>query len=321
MVRYMEKIVPAMVSHLILAPCDKVLFLRRFFASAGITPNHFGKRAVRVPIPNYAGELRISGAATHHLSFQMFWRGINYYEPFTRTVIEWLARSTEFFFDVGANIGFFSLIAAKMNPRLRVIAFEPNPTMYGILSENKRLNDLSNLTAEPLALSNQEGESTLFLSESDMSASLVPGFQDFSPSIGSVLVRANTLDGYLKRFEFPRTLLLKIDVEGHELAVLEGAMSTINTFKPDIIIEVLDDFDPSMLEQLRRLGYRFYKITHQGLIESNTITLTRIGDFIFFNYLFTTRALGEVYGISEKLRELAQDINLYHTSKFPGHPV
>ena len=59
------------------------------------------------------------------------------------------------FVDVGAYLGTYSV---RLSPHFRqVYAFEPNPSMYGILSENKRLNDLSNLTAEPLALSNQEG--------------------------------------------------------------------------------------------------------------------------------------------------------------------
>src|SRR5712675_218072 len=105
--------VPA--AKLVILLCCFVPFLRRFFSRIGITPARFGKRAVRVPISGRSTSLVITRAGSCHLSFQLFWRGINYYEPFTRTVIEMLARHTGVFIDVGANIGFFSLVAAKLN--------------------------------------------------------------------------------------------------------------------------------------------------------------------------------------------------------------
>jgi FkbM family methyltransferase len=277
---------------------------------------------VRVPISGRSTSLLITGAGTCHLSFQLFWRGINYYEPFTRTVIETLTASRELFVDVGANIGFFALVAAKLNPRLRVVAFEPNPKMFAMLSEHKRLNELSNLTAEPLAVSNRDGKARLFINKSDMSASLVPDFQkDFNPAVCDIPVGIVTLDSYLQRSGVSSSFVLKVDVEGHDKELLEGAACSIARFKPDIIIEVLEDFDRSALDRLRSYGYSFYRITHQGLIQSDVVTLTRIGEFVFFNYLFTTRPPGELDGISEVIRKRARGINLRRTSKFPEHHV
>jgi len=312
--------VPA--AKLVILVCRFVPFLRSCFSRIGITPARFGRRAVRVPISGHSTSLVITGAGTCHLSFQLFWRGINYYEPFTRTVIEMLTASRELFVDVGANIGFFALIAAKLNPRLRVIAFEPNPKMFAMLCEHKRLNELSNLTAEPLALSDRDGKAQLFINNSDMSASLMPDFQkDFNPALCAIPVGIVTLDSYLQRIGVSGPFVLKVDVEGHDKEFLEGATCSIARFKPDIVIEVLGDFDRSALDRLRSYGYSFYRITHQGLIESDIVTLTRIGEFVFFNYLFTTRPQGELYGISEIIRKRARRINLYRTSKFPEHRV
>src|SRR4051812_2417116 len=170
----MKGIISVAAAKLVTRVCCLVPFLRACFSRIGITPARFGNRAVRVGIPGRSTSLVLTGAGTCHLSFQLFWRGINYYEPFTRTVIEMLTASRELFLDVGANIGFFALVAAKLNPRLRVVAFEPNPKMFTVLSEHKRLNELSNLTAEPLAVSNRNGKARLFINKSDMSASLVP---------------------------------------------------------------------------------------------------------------------------------------------------
>jgi FkbM family methyltransferase len=319
-----------MIKEIVATPIAKMLIvvsclvppLRHCFTRLGITPAHFGNRVVRVPIRNRSDSLLLTGAGSVHLTFQLFWRGIDYYEPFTRTVIEALASQAKVFVDVGANIGFFSLIAAKLNPSLEVIAFEPNAEMFALLSEHKRLNGLSNLTAEPVALSNRDGEGQLFLNKSDMSASLVPDFQDgFNPALRSVPVKITTLDAYVQRHSISGSLLLKVDVEGHDKAFLEGAQATIAKFKPDMVVEVLGDFDPLLLDQFRNHGYQFYRITNQGLIESETVTLTKIGNFVFFNYLFTTKSITEVHEISEIIRERARRINLCRTSKFPEHPV
>ena len=260
----------------------------------------------------------MTGADSIHLVFQLFWRGVDYYEPCTRLVVENLSTSTDCLIDVGANVGFFSLVAAKLNPGLKVFAFEPNPEMFDYLSKHKRLNGLSNLIPESMAVSDRDGEAPLFLSESTMSASLVADFQESNSLHLSLSVKTITLDSYVQQFRISGSILLKVDAEGHEKAVLEGAEATITRFKPDIIIEVLDDFDPFLLRQLRDLGYRFYKITHQGLMETQAVTLTKIGDFVFFNYLFTTRPAAELDSISELIRQRARRINFYGTSKFIG---
>src|SRR5262245_48281136 len=82
---------------LIILVCSFIPRLRPCFSRLGITPARFGRGAVRVPIAGRSTRLAITGAGTCHLSFQLFWRGINYYEPFTRTVIEMLTASRELF--------------------------------------------------------------------------------------------------------------------------------------------------------------------------------------------------------------------------------
>ena len=194
--------------------------------------------------------------------------------------------------------------------------------MFDLLLRHKHVNRLSNLTAEPLAVSNHNGTSQLFLNSSDMSASLEADFQDgFNPALGSVPVQTTTLDSYVRRQGISGPLLVKVDAEGHDKAVLEGARATIAHLRPDMVLEVLGDFEPRLLEEFTQNGYRFYRITHQGLIASETVNLTRMGDFVFFNYLFTTRPDEELREISDIIRERARHINLYKTSKFADHPV
>src|SRR5438045_6929091 len=108
----LKKIATARVGKLVIAACRPFPSLRRVFASAGITPSHFGNRPVRLPIPHHSKSMLMAGAGQNHLPYQLFWSGTNYYEPFTRTVIEMLTASSEVFIDIGANVGFFSVVAA-----------------------------------------------------------------------------------------------------------------------------------------------------------------------------------------------------------------
>src|SRR5438270_4473504 len=84
----LKKILTAWAGKLLITACCPCPSLRRFFARAGVTPAHFGNRAVRLPIPDHSKSVMMAGAGKNHLAHQLFWSGTNYYEPFTRTVIE-----------------------------------------------------------------------------------------------------------------------------------------------------------------------------------------------------------------------------------------
>ncbi|MFN7139880.1 MAG: FkbM family methyltransferase, partial [Limisphaerales bacterium] len=177
--------------------------------------------------------LDLTNAHENYLSFQLFWRGGDFYEPATRTILELLARSSRTFFDIGANIGFFTLSLGTLHPHLSIFAFEPNPKNFQILSDNIAINNLTAVTSESLAISNDVGTATLFLNTSDMSASLLNDFQT-EQQIDSIAVQTSSLDGYLQNKPASAPLLIKVDIEGHEAAFFQGATRSITTHHPDI---------------------------------------------------------------------------------------
>jgi FkbM family methyltransferase len=120
--------------------------------------------------------------------------------------------------DVGANYGDSSIWWAKTF-NCKVIAFEPLVNVFNVLVENIRLNN-ADVTAYNIALGN--GEEIRGRSDGNM---LYSG--------GDIKVRSAKLDSY----SFETVDLLKIDVEGFEMDVLQGAENTIREFKPRIIIE------------------------------------------------------------------------------------
>jgi FkbM family methyltransferase len=156
-----------------------------------------------------------------------------YVDDFERTEREFLKaylRHGDLFIDVGANIGLFSLIAARIvRPTGKVYAFEPTSRIYERLTNNVRLNTYNEIACFRLALSDQVGEQALFVSEDGFDAwnsfaHPVAG-QSFIPE----RVECETWDHFAVAHNLlGRVTMMKLDVEGWEARVLSGARETLS---------------------------------------------------------------------------------------------
>jgi len=148
-------------------------------------------------------------------------------EPFTVAWIEAELRPGEVLYDVGANAGAYSLIAATAVPEARVVAFEPSFATFALLCENIHLNGLGGrIVPIPVPL----GASTAL--ETFRYASTEPGESSHNPSDPGLVVFEQTmlvhsLDDLVERFELPAPNHLKLDVDGAELDVLRGAVGVL----------------------------------------------------------------------------------------------
>lgn len=268
-------------------------------------------RAYHVGTPDGAS-FRLAG--DNYLSFELFWKGTGYYEPISTRVTCELLEPGDTFLDIGANIGFYSLVLSTLKRRIAVVAFEPNPRNFALLQSNARLNGYANITCEPLALSDRPGTARLYLSQSDMSASLVPGFDDGG---GEALdVRTTTLDAYLADHPPAGRLVLKVDVEGHEAAFFRGAARTIQTIRPDIVAEVALAYDRELTDFLRRAGYRFYPITDRGLLPAAVLQPVVRDRLVFLNHLLSTRSPAQAAQLFERIAPAVRRLDLRQTSKY-----
>jgi FkbM family methyltransferase len=176
--------------------------------------------------------------------------------------------------DVGANVGQYSLLAsAGVGAGGRVRALEPHPGLYAVLCRNLRRARCANAVAHPLALGAADERRDLFLHRIDnVGAS---AFRPLDPSRPgpSVRVAATTLDAYVEAEGLRQVDLVKIDVEGAELEVLDGATTTLAA-NPDVVlvVEFLRDnarrFGHSVEDleaRLRGLGFSLFSITETGL--------------------------------------------------------
>jgi FkbM family methyltransferase len=156
-------------------------------------------------------------------------------------VQEWIVRQLaagKTFYDVGANIGFFSLVAArKVGESGHVIAFEPVPENADAVRRNADLNAFDWIIVVDVAVSSSTGEAELVLAEHPGGAALrsAPLPPDATRSI---TVKTATLDSLVRRKDFPPPDVVKIDVEGAELRVLEGMAGVVQDHQPHVVCEV-----------------------------------------------------------------------------------
>lgn len=194
------------------------------------------------------------------------------YEPNIEKLIVDSLSEGSCFFDVGSNVGYFSIIAAKrVGETGRVHAFEPLPKNYRVLEVNSQINGLDNVVINKAVVSDKEGE-VIFYPPNDPdewgTGSVIGGNKAEAFKIPSI-----TLENYVRSKNIKRVDLVKIDTEGSEFHVIAGFKCVLEeTGFPKIICEVNENWlklantqPQDLIASLRHFGYRIYKITAKGL--------------------------------------------------------
>ena len=138
--------------------------------------------------------------------------------------------------DVGANIGVHTLAMARAVGSGRVVACEPSPPVLERLRANLDLNGYAHVTVAPVAVSDQPGEVSLALpgaGESNQGTARVTR----EPGGTTVNVPAVTVDSLVESEGLDRVALIKVDVEGLDAAVLQGAAGTLARWRPRLVFE------------------------------------------------------------------------------------
>jgi len=203
-------------------------------------------------LPILQGRLRgkkwIAGSSVHGC-----WLGS--YEYNKRQVFEKVVASGSVVFDIGANVGYYTLLAAVLvGPRGKVVAFEPVPDNLRYLKEHLRLNHIANVSVIEGAVSDHSGE--MFFAEG---GNLSEGH---IAAEGKLQVKVFSLDDLTSDDILPLPAYMKIDVEGAEVSVLTGARKLVERARPTIFLATHSrilhqqccDLLRSMNYELRPLG-------------------------------------------------------------------
>ncbi len=167
------------------------------------------------------------------------------YEPVETVFFRSNVREGDVFLDIGANIGYFTLLAAaRVGAKGKVFSFEPDPTNFAFLEKSVRMNHLSQVTALKAAVTDKTGKLKLFRNEDNLGDHRIYATDSSAQSID---IDSVCLDDYLPPLEGAR-IVVKIDIQGAEVSAIRG-LSRFFSGHSDVTL--LTEFWP---EGLRRFG-------------------------------------------------------------------
>lgn len=226
--------------------------------------------------------LYITTNQTSYLTQLLFWKGYQNFE-YTTLFLD-LIKETNSFLDIGSNIGYYSLLAARVNPTIKVTAFEPATGPLHFLEKNVKLNHFKNINIEKLALSERNGQIVFYEVTSEkykfLKHNLAGEGNAGSKTTQRNFVKNNVesirLDEYVNQKNITSIDLIKMDTEGTEHFILSNASEVISKMKPIIICETLFGMIERELEDIMvKHGYEFYNFNGKGLEKVSTLIRTK----------------------------------------------
>lgn len=227
-----------------------IALVRRLPRGRGVVPHWFGrifckgmKRSVRLPngtivaidprnLDVYVGNVLAEDYNVDHILrallavLQNAWDSSSPDAPTPHVV-----------YDIGANAGFISLqLANILRDKIRVYAFEPQERLAATLAVSTRLNEFENVSVFRTLVGDRAGEAELFVPRNGVLASSV-WWNANTPGVRTIRCPIVTLDGLLASGQIAPPSLIKVDVEGAERTVIEGAKELLRQHRPIVVFE------------------------------------------------------------------------------------
>jgi FkbM family methyltransferase len=263
------------------------------------------------------GEIvKMSSKSDDYISTQVFWKGYMGYEGASAQLFYYLSRQCSSILDIGANVGYFTLIASIANPKAKVYTFEPARNIFERLLKNIKLNSLSNVIAENSVVGNTNTTVKFYLPKVSgiaLAGSAVKGWHNDTEEIN---IPSVSLDMYKKANSIDTIKLIKMDCEFYEKQVLEGMETILQEDKPIIIMEVLfpegegqkGHFEVEAYKEIedimKRNGYYFYLINNSALIRLDKLEYNPDER----NYLFSTKRSEKIYNSYLEMDTLIKNV-------------
>lgn len=189
--------------------------------------------------------------------------------------------------EIGANVGIFSIFFAKRfqnmgRPGAPVFAFEPSAEAFSRLLRNAALNAVPNLHPFNCAVSDRPGFLDFFapeghLTNGSLSSDFARIFTDNVRRETVFSITGEQLESLVRTYD---RILIKIDTEGSEAAILKSLQDLIVAKRPDIIVEVLEPFRDILNKSEALAGYSRFNITDAGLVQHEQFQDTPFSDYI-----------------------------------------
>jgi len=224
---------------------------------------------------------------------KVFYKGAKNYE-FSQ-FFERIIQKTDVFFDIGANIGYFTVLGAKINPNVKIYAFEPSKGPLHYLQQNVKINGFENrVEVTGKAVAEIDGELTFHSVVSQKYPWVLhnlSGSHSLQNNFGSAKLNAYkvpvvSLNKFVSDKGIIKIDLIKMDTECTEHQIVESAVPLINAMRPIIICEVHDFIKNEMNEVLAKLeDYSLFELSHNKLYAMNSI-VDKMKHDDAFDYIF-----------------------------------
>lgn len=227
-----------------------------------------GSKNKFIVIKNFDRNLKLKINPSWDMSFSIYWSGFHEFHEFL--FLNNHLKKDMVFVDIGANLGEYSVFAAKRVAK--ILAFEPLPKMQILLQESISLNNFTNVQILPYGLSDKE--QMLAIHEIENSHE---GLSTFFP--GERVTRhmyevpLKTFDTQFPSFGVSKIDFIKVDIEGGELYALKGARKAIEKYSPDVMIEINGPTYQAagysieeVYDFFQTLGYKPFEINKHGLL-------------------------------------------------------
>jgi len=229
-----------------------------------------------IVIGNFDRDVKIKIDRSRSIGAAIYWTGFHEFHELL-FLNRFLTRDMVFA-DVGANLGEYTLFAAKRVKNGKVLSFEPMPKMTALLQENIKLNGFQNVRVMNYGLSDKEA--TLPIHEIEgADDGLSTFFIGDLKSRGTTEASLKALDAVAGELGIQRIDFIKMDIEGAELYALRGAVNTIRKYRPTMMVEINSHSYKSagysvedIFKFFSDLSYQAYEIKKQGeLVPLNSI--------------------------------------------------
>jgi FkbM family methyltransferase len=186
-----------------------------------------------------------------------------------------LAKHSKVIFDIGANTGLYSIVSGLANENSTIYSFEPYRINFQRLNKNIQINNIINVKTIQKALGNSNQMIQFAVPTTDRICDTLSADIEFTNKFYRKWINYKnedveqiTLDSFNYSNDIKKIDLIKIDVENYEINLLIGAIETLKSNSPNILIEIFVDsskiafFDKNILP----LGYNIYLIMNEGIL-------------------------------------------------------
>ena len=160
-----------------------------------------------------------------------------FYEPEVTSLVKSIVKPDWKCLDIGANIGYYTILLAKLCKY--VVAWEPEPSNWDMIEMNRELNKINNVFVYRQAVSDKEGEATLYIS--DINNGMNRLYKSKQATLAETKVNTITIDDIWNTGGHPSIDFIKMDIEGAELGALKGMKQMLEELHPIIIMEFHPD--------------------------------------------------------------------------------